>query len=142
MKSLTEFANRYYPIVVVLVLFTCASCSKKMYLNGSTVVPAADGIIKYKKGNNNNYTIDVKILHLADPTKLVPPKDYYVLWMETERNGTKNLGQIVSSDSWLSNTLKASLTTVTAFKPVRFFITAEDAANISYPGNQIVLSSQ
>lgn len=140
MKAFNTTGNRYVMLAAVF-LFTCASCSKKMHLNGSTVVPAAEGTIKYKKGANRNYTIDLKILHLASPQKLTPPKEYYVLWMETEKNGTKNLGQIISSDSWLSNALKASLTTVTAFKPVRFFVTAEDAPNISYPGSQVVLTS-
>ena len=46
-----------------------------MNFGSSTVVPAAEGSVKYKKGSNNNYDISVKVLHLADPKKLVPSKN-------------------------------------------------------------------
>ncbi len=41
----------------------------------------------------------------------------------------------------MSNQLKASFETVSSFRPVKIFITAEDDANIQYPGNQMVLET-
>ncbi len=110
-----------------------------MNFTSSPVVPAAEGSVKYKKDNNNNYHISLNVLHLANSDKLTPPRSKYVVWMDTESNGVKNLGQLKSSGSLLSSTLKGSLNAVTAFKPKNFFITAEDNTDISYPGQQVVL---
>ncbi len=137
----------YLPAVVkkLFVLSICSflllACSKKMMFASSSVVPAAEGSVKYKKDKNNNYHIDLKVLHLANSNKLTPARSTYVVWMETESNGTKNLGQLKSSGSLLSSTLKGSLSAVTAFQPKSFFITAEDNANVSYPGSEVVLKT-
>lgn len=129
-------------IVVLIAISFSVACSKKLNFSSSAVVPAAEGTVTYKKSSNNNYSINARILHLADPKKLMPSRNHYVLWMETENNGIKNVGQITSSSGWFSSTRKASLTTVTPFKPKSFFITAEDNPNISYAGNQIVLRTE
>jgi hypothetical protein len=59
--------------------------------------------------------------------------------METEQDGTKNIGQLKTSSSLLSHELKSSLTAVSSTKPITFFITAEDNAGIQYPVGQEVL---
>ena len=61
--------------------------------------------------------------------------------MVTDNNGTKNIGQFQSGKGFLSKALQGSIETITPFKPVDFFITAEDDAAISYPGNMIILKS-
>ncbi|TKK72090.1 hypothetical protein FC093_03160 [Ilyomonas limi] len=119
-----------------------SSCAKKLHFATSTVVPAAEGTVKYKKDDNGNYAISVKIVNLADPKKLVPSKNTYVLWMETDRSNVQNLGQINSSSGWFSSTLKASLEAVTPYKPRSFFVTAEDNATVTYPSPQVVLRTQ
>ncbi len=127
--------------VLSICSFLLLSCSKKMMFASSSVVPAAEGSVKYKKDKNNNYHIDMKVLHLANSNKLTPARSTYVVWMETQNNGVKNLGQLKSSDGLLSNTLKGSLNSVTAFEPKSFFITAEDDSNLSYPGTEVVLKT-
>ena len=71
--------------------------------------------------------------------RLDPQKNVYVVWMKTEQNGKKNVGELKTSSSMLSKTLKNSLTRVTPFKPVSFFITAEDNSNIQDPLGKEVL---
>ncbi len=137
----------YLPSVVkkLFVLSICSflllSCSKKMMFASSSVVPAAEGSVKYKKDKNNNYHIDLKVLHLANSNQLTPARSTYVVWMETQNNGVKNLGQLKSSGSLLSSTLKGSLSAVTPFELKSFFVTAEDNSNISYPGTEVVLKT-
>lgn len=123
-------------------LFLFSSCSKKIYFENSSVVPAAQGYVKIKKDKNNNSHIDIDVLHLADPQRLQPSAKTYVVWMDTESNSTKNIGQIESRDHFLSSTLKGSFTAVTSFKPVKIFITAEDDAAISFPKGQPVLETK
>ena len=129
-------------LLVVCSLLFLTSCAKKLRFATSTVVPAAEGRVKYKKDDNGNYAIDVDIKNLADPTKLVPPKNTYVLWMETDQSNVQNLGQIVSSTGLFSSTLKASLNAVTSFKPRSFFITGEESPAVTYPGPQVVLTTR
>jgi len=114
--------------------------SQKVPFVNSTVVPGAEGTVKVKQDKNNNFTIDVSIINLAEPKQLTPPKKAYVAWIETD-HGTKNMGQVNSSNSLLSKTRKASLTTISTFKPKRFFITAEEDAKVDSPGTQTVLTT-
>jgi hypothetical protein len=81
------------------------------------------------------------VIRLAAPTRLDPQKNVYVVWMKTEQNGIKNIGELKTSGHMLSKMLKSSLITVTPYKPSGFFITAENDANISDPIGQVVLST-
>ena len=70
---------------------------------------------------------------MASPDRLNPPKNNYSVWIVTEKNGTKNLGQLINK-----NAKKAVLKTTTPFKVVEIFITTENQGNISYPtGDEI-----
>ena len=131
-----------YVAVVSALVFLLSACSRKMNFTRSVVVPTAEGDVKIKKDRNNNYAIHVSVLHLAQPAKLQPPKQTYVVWMETKEDGIKNIGQLKSSSGFLSKTLKASLSAITSFKPRRFFVTAEEAADIQHPGLQTVLTTE
>jgi hypothetical protein len=61
--------------------------------------------------------------------------------MITDRDLTKNIGQLNSSKGFMSKQLKGSFKTVSSDKPVKIFITAEDDAAVQYPGTQVVLST-
>src|SRR4051794_6542480 len=94
-------------LFVICSLLMFSSCAKKLRFDTSPVVPAAEGRVKYKKDDNGNYAISVKIRELTDPKKLTPPKNTFVLWMETDQNNVQNLGQIVSSSGIFTDGLKA-----------------------------------
>ncbi len=129
----------YTVLTLLLSIFMLPSCATKYAFTRSSVVPAAEGSVKVKKDNNNNYEIDLKVKRLADPNRLSPAKSTYVVWMETEENGRKNIGQLKTSSGLFSSSLKSSLKTKTPFKPSSFFITAEDNADIQYPAGEEVL---
>lgn len=128
--------------LIFSISFLFISCSHKLVFSTSAIVPAAEGTVKIKHDKNNNYTLDVEVTNLADPSKLQPSKENYVVWMNTERNGVKNIGQLKSSSGFFSDTRKASLSTVTPFKPVDIFITAENAVNIQNPQGMVVLRTK
>jgi len=107
----------------------------------STIVPAARGYVKVSKDNNKNYVIKVELTNLAEVKRLTPPKSTYVVWLVTEEDITRNIGQIKSSSSMLSSKLKASFETVSSNKPTKIFITAEDDGNVQFYGSQIVLTT-
>jgi len=107
----------------------------------SIVVPAARGFVKVSKDNNKNYVIKIQLTDLAEVNRLTPPKKTYVVWLVTEEDITRNIGQIKSSSSMLSSKLKASFETVSSNKPTKIFITAEDDGNVQFYGSQIVLTT-
>lgn len=133
--------NYLFFLLSFVLILSVSSCSHKIAFATSSVVPAAEGTVKIKKDKNKNYSIDMEIEHLADPSRLQPPKNDYVIWIKTESNGIKNLGQLRSSSGFFSSTRKASIKTVTSFKPTEVFITAEDKVNIPYPTGQVVLTT-
>lgn len=132
----------YLLTAALLIMFTFSSCARKMSFQTSSVVPAAEGTVKIKKDKNNNYHIDLNLKRLASPDRLNPPKDFYVVWMNTDNNAAKNIGQIKTLSSLLSKTLKSSLNTVSTTPPTGFFITAESDGNVQYPSGQVVLKTQ
>jgi hypothetical protein len=122
--------------LTVMLIFSLSSCSTKALFLTSSIVPAAKGSVKIKTDKNNNYVIEMQISNLAGVERLQPAKQSYVVWMVTDQDNTKNIGRVTSSKK-----LKASFKTVSSFKPVKIFITAEDDENVQYPGEQVVLST-
>lgn len=131
-----------YYAVFVLLLVCFSACARKMTFARSVVVPAAEGRVKIKKDKNDNYAIDVSVRNLAEARNLRPPKQTYVVWMQTRDDGTKNIGQLNSSSGFLSKKLKGSLSTVSSHRPTSFFITAEDVGDVQHPGPQTVLVTE
>lgn len=136
--TLNSTTTRLYGYsIAFMLLLLLSGCAKKIHFSTSEVLPAAQGTVKIKKDKNNNYAIDVSVKHLADPKRLDPSRDMYVAWVETKENGVQNIGRLS-----VSNSLKASLSTVSTYKPTRLFITAENDANIQYPGTYVVLNTR
>lgn len=131
----------YFVILLFSLVTVISSCSKKVRFDNSAVVPAAEGIVIIKKDGNNNYSIDLTVKNLAPSDKLTPPQPAYVVWVTTENNGIKNIGQLNSSTGWLSSSLTGSLQAVTAFRPKRVFITAEENPAIQHPGTQSIMTT-
>lgn len=130
---------------VVAILFSALllpSCARKISFATSSVVPAAEGSVKVTKDKNKNYSIDLFVMRLADPKRLSPAKELYIVWMNTDNAQAKNIGQLKTSSGMLSKALKSSLKTVASSKPTAFFITAEDNADIQYPTGQEVLRTE
>lgn len=128
-------------VLTTTVLYLFNSCATKASFSLSSVVPAARGSVKVKKDKNNNYLIKIDLYDLAEANRLSPPKHTYVVWLETNQNETKNIGQINTSTNMFSRKLKSSFETVSSSKPIRIFITAEDEANAQNPGMEVVLST-
>ncbi|MFO7744627.1 MAG: hypothetical protein R6V36_04495 [Psychroflexus sp.] len=127
------------PLSMLLLIFI-TSCATKVNFPVSQVAPGADITAKVKKDGNDNYKIDLKAENLTSPDRLDPPKEMYVVWIETAR-GTKNIGKINMSSSLFSSTRKGSLSTTTAFEPKRIIITAENTSSNNEPGTFVIVTS-
>ncbi|MCC8410779.1 hypothetical protein LJ707_17690 [Mucilaginibacter sp. UR6-1] len=133
---------RHVVFISFFLAFALTSCSRKLTFVTSPVVPAAEGFAKISKDGNGNFAIAVKIKRLADPERLQPKRDLYVVWMVTEKSGTRNIGQLKSSSGFFSSVLEGELNAVSPFKPERVFITAENDARIQQPGSMVILTTK
>lgn len=142
MKRFTRLTKNVFGLILIgIMILSFTSCTQKITFLTSSVVPAAQGYVKIKTDDNQNYDIQIQISGLAEVERLQSFKHIYVVWMETDQGVMENLGQLNSSTGFLSKKLKASLETVSSYKPIKIFITAEDEINVRYPGNQLVLST-
>lgn len=129
-------------ITLILVVFTVlTSCSKSLTFQKSVVVPSAVGSAKVGKDDNGNRQVTIKVENLVDPSRLTPARKLYIVWMQTKNNGIISLGKLVSSEAWFSTERNAKFTSVLNDDPVRFFITAENDADVTNPGGVTVLST-
>ncbi len=143
MKTITSFRikNKFLGILLLSSFFMLTSCAQKAAFQRSSVVPAAEGSVKVKQDDNENYNIKVKIRDLADINSLDKSKETYVVWMETRQGTTENLGQLRSSRGLFTGQRTASIETVSSFQPVRVFVTAEYGRNIQYPGKEVIMTT-
>lgn len=136
-KGATLVKMALFCILGGLLLTACATKAKFM---NSTVVPAAQGSVKVKKDANNNYAVSISVENLAQPNRLPQPQNVYVVWADTP-NGVQNLGRLNVDKGFISGKLKASLQTVSPYKPSRIFITGESSATASYPSAYVVMNT-
>jgi hypothetical protein len=144
MNTITTNKSGYKVLTLLLIssFFIISSCARKVTFQPSSVVPAADGYVRVKQDNNDNYNIRVKIRDLASIDMLDTSKETYVVWMETRQGTTENLGQLRSSRGLFTGQRSASLETVSSFQPVRVFVTAEYGRNIQYPGKEVIMTTE
>lgn len=118
-----------------------AGCSKKAYFQQSSVVPAARGFVKVDKDHNQNYKIELQLSNLAEVERLADAKNTYVVWMVTDNQEVKNIGQINSGSGMFSNKLKASFSTSSSTRPTKIFITSENDGGIQTPGDLVIMTT-
>jgi len=141
-KSLTNSLKGLIPgLLIILLMLSFSSCSRKLVFATSVVVPAAEGTVSIRKDRNKNYSIKVQISDLAEVSRLQGSKLTYVVWMVSGNDKTENLGQLKSSRTFLTNQLKATLNTVSSSNPGKVFITSENDGGTQYPIGQIILST-
>ena len=140
-KKNQKMKNFISGILMITMLFFIASCATTASFLNSSVVPAATGKVTVKQDKNENYSVKVQIDDLAAIERLQMAKDTYVVWLETDKGNAENLGQLVSSTGFMSNQHTATLETVTSFKPVRIFVTAENGINVRYPSSDEILTT-
>lgn len=128
-------------VAAAIILFSICSCAQEASFLTSSVVPAAQGSVKVKKDNNNNYLIKIHIINLADPTRLTPPRRVYVVWMVSLDNAPQNIGEIVTSTKFLNNKLQADFESVSPKKPFKIFITAENDPGIQNSYSEVILTT-
>ena len=95
----------------------------------SPTIPAAESTVRFAKTTNDNTSIDLKVKHLAQPEKLTPPAQNYVVWVRSSKTAPpQNIGAL-SVDKNLTGTLQ----TVTSLHAFELFITGEASGQVQQP---------
>ena len=136
-KKTLSIQDSFKILSFIFAAIMLSSCAKKVVFPTSQVLPAADAVVKIDKNDNNNYELKLEVENMAQPDRLNPPRKKYVVWMVSERNGTINMGNLK-----INRKLNGSIEAVTPFKPICFFITAEEEQDVDSPSTQVVLNSE
>jgi hypothetical protein len=127
--------------LLAIIMIALTSCGKKISFLPSTVIPTARGYVNIKGDKNDNYAVKLHVKDIVKSKDLQPGKKTYVVWVETRENRANHLGKLESSKGIFSKTRKAKLTSVTAAKPVRVFVTAEDNSTPQFP-SEVILTTK
>jgi len=125
------------------LIFSFTECKAQTKTNFmvSSVVPAARGSVSVKKDKYNNYLLRLDVSNLAEANRLTPPMKTYVVWIVTDENITKNVGQIKTTTTFLAKRLKATFETKSSFRPVKVYITAEYDSEIQSTDKEPILTT-
>lgn len=115
-------------LMIIGVVALITSCATTVKFPVSSTVPGADITVSKQQDKNNNYVIVLTAKNMADASRLNPPKNNYIVWIESDDGTIKNIGQLSNK-----NAKKAILKTATPFDVKEIFITAEDQGNLTYP---------
>lgn len=119
---------------LIVALLCTAAWAGEVPLVASSLVPAAAGKISYEHDRNRNLKVEIKTKHLAEPERLTPAKNCYVVWIRTNDGQTQNAGVLrVNSD------LDGSFTTTTPAKAFDVLITAEENPSVSQPSGPEIM---
>lgn len=135
-KKTLPVKDTFKVLSFIFAALLISACSRNIVFPTSEMVPAAEAVLKIDQNKSNNHELKLEVKNLAEPERLTPSRRNYVVWMVTKKHGTINIGNLR-----VSRKNKAELETVTPYKPIRVFITAEDGDKVVLPSTQIVLDS-
>ena len=122
-------------VMVSLLAIWPWSASKEYPMRASSSVPAAAGIVKVQRDKDSGNTkLDIRVWHLANPSRLTPPANAYVVWVRP-RNGAAVRGGAIRVDK----DQKGEVKLVTVEKDFEVFITAEQSESADVPSDFQVL---
>ncbi len=124
--------------IILLAVASLQACTPKMNFATSTIAPAVSGDVRVKKDKNSNYIVNVDVANLAPAKNLDPPKNTYLVWMESDDRSVRKLGQLSPS----GKALQAKLTATAVSKPDAVFVSAEDNADVEYPAGPTVITTR
>ncbi len=124
--------------VTLMAIISLQACTPKMTFSNSTIAPAVSGNVRVKKDKNANYIVNVDVANLAPSKNLDPPKNTYLVWMESDDRSVRKLGQLNPS----GKALQAKLTATAVSKPDVVFVSAEDNADVEYPAGPTVITTR
>jgi hypothetical protein len=128
----------FLAIRVAAVALMAAGCATTTVpFRHAPALPAATGEMEVRPEPNGNAHVKLRIEHLANPSRLTPPRARYMLWAQHPEGKSALLGRLA-----LNEQLVASWQGTVPFDSFRLLITAEDLAAPLEPGTPEVLVTE
>lgn len=124
---------------LVFIFGTGCSSSSVRKLQGTDLAPAAQGIVKLDKTDNNNTSVDLKVKHLAPPKRIASDANLYVVWLQPTMGDTQRLQNMGALK--VDKDLNGEFKTVVPHRHFKLFITAENSAMVSNPSGERILET-
>lgn len=107
-------------------------------LVGTSQAPGAQGTVEAREGDNGNTEIDLKVKHLAEPGKIAPGAQTYIVWARSREPNRpiQNLGALIPSRD-----LEGELKAMTPLRDFEVIVTPEPSAQETKPTNPTILST-
>jgi hypothetical protein len=122
-------------VMVSLLAIWPLSASKEYPMRASSSVPAAAGIVKVQKDKDSGNTkLDIRVWHLANPSRLTPSATNYIVWVRPRDGAAVKQGAIR-----VDKNQKGEVKLVTMAKDFEVFITAEQSESADVPSDFQVL---
>ena len=117
-----------------ILMVTLAGCASTYQLSAGPQVPAAQGMVQAKTGENGNTRLKLSVQHLAMPDRITAGSSVFVVWARSPDAAAQNLGTLrVDKD------LDGKFDTVTPLRNFELSVTPEASANPSAPTGPMVL---
>jgi hypothetical protein len=121
--------------VAVLAIATTATLAVTTWaatfaLQSSPEIPAAEGTARLRNTKNGNIELQMRVKHLAQPSRISPGAEVFVVWVRGLEPGAEaqNLGALQ-----VDKRLNGKLTAVTAMSSFDLFITCETSQTVTAP---------
>jgi hypothetical protein len=108
-----------------------AACSNTAKFPVSQVAPGAEIKAKTRVDQDNNKVLTINAKNLENPSDIDPNSTEYVVWIETDELGLRNIGRLEKKDDHTA-VFKAE----TPYEYREIVITAESRANVSQPAGK------
>ena len=128
--------RRALPVLCIAVVLSLCSVAmaRDIRLTADPSVPAAAGKAELNHDRNGNLKVKLEVEHLAKPQALTPPKQSYVVWIQSRGKEPENQGQLKVNDN-----LQGSFETTTSYPAFDIFVTAEDTPAATSPSGPQLL---
>jgi hypothetical protein len=115
------------------LVLLATSCANTIKFPISNITPAADIVAVRSHDSNENTMLRITAKNLAAVDRIASPKKAYVVWIVTERDGTRNIGKLINR-----NSRTTKMETLIPNYSTEVFITAEeDGEAVSPSGIEI-----
>lgn len=111
-------------------------CSSSQEMRSGYGVPASEGTVSATEGDNGNTKLEIRVKHLAVPSKLASDAKIYVVWVKPLDGDSQNVGALTLNDD-----LEGRLDTVTPHRQFLLSVTPEPNGQVAGPTHQPVFTT-
>lgn len=136
-KTSLPIKDAFRILNVLFAAILVSACSREIVFPASDAMPTAEAVLRIDALENQEYEMELNVYNIPEAERITASNLTYVVWMVTRKDGTVNIGPLDFSSRY-----EGSLEYLSAYEPVRVFVTEEDNAEVVLPSPQIVLDSK